>query len=396
MRLIGVTKYNRLLVAAAGSGKTTFLVNRACEITSKTVLITTYTEANKTEIWQKIIKRKGYIPSNIKVQTWFSFLLQHGVRPYQSLLNENIHEIDIGFYLTNEKSGKKIDAEGNQIIYKGKPLYWGEKDFIKYYFTSTLKIYSDKISKFIFSCNQASNNEVINRISRIFSHIFIDEIQDLAGYDLELIKLFFRSDSSVLLVGDPRQVTYLTHTSSKFRKYSNGNIESFIENELRNESICELDKKTLNLSHRNNQLICNYSAKLYPSLPVPKACDCKECRDYAIDHIGIFLIKPCDVDQYLLRFKPVQLLWSTSTQCNTQYPYMNFGESKGATFNRVLIYPTNEMLKWIKNNNHQLKDETKAKLYVGITRARQSTAIIMDYKSDDELNDIQKYSFNCS
>lgn len=31
---------------------------------------------------------------------------------------------------------------------------------------------------------------IINRLSRIYSHIFIDEVQDLAGYDLELIKLF--------------------------------------------------------------------------------------------------------------------------------------------------------------------------------------------------------------
>ncbi len=396
MRLIGVTKNNRLLVAVAGSGKTTYLVNKACELTSETVLITTYTEANKTEIWQKIIKKKGYIPSNIKVQTWFSFLLQHGVRPYQSLLNKIIHEKDIGFYLTSEKSGKKVNAAGNQIFFKGKTLYWGEKDFIKHYFTSNLKIYSDKISKFVFSCNQASNNEVVNRISRIFDHIFIDEIQDLAGYDLELIKLFFKSSSSVLLVGDPRQVTYLTHHSNKFGKYSNGNIESFIENELSNEIVCELDNKTLNLSHRNNQLICNYSAKLYPFLPVPKACDCKECRDYAIDHIGVFLIKPSDVDQYLSRFKPMQLRWSNAVKCNTQYSFMNFGESKGATFERVLIYPTKEMLQWIRNYNHNLKDETKAKLYVGITRARQSAAIILDYNNDDEFNDIQKYSFDFS
>ena len=47
----------------------------------------------------------------------------------------------------------------------------------------------------------------MDRISRIFSHILVDEVQDLAGYDLELLKLFLKSCSSVLLVGDPRQVT---------------------------------------------------------------------------------------------------------------------------------------------------------------------------------------------
>ena len=50
---------------------------------------------------------------------------------------------------------------------------------------------------------------------KAYQYICIDEIQDLAGYDLEIIKLLFESSSSVLLVGDPRQVTYLTNHSQK-------------------------------------------------------------------------------------------------------------------------------------------------------------------------------------
>lgn len=370
-------KNNKLIVAAAGSGKTTYLVDKACEIDGESVLITTYTEANETEIKKKIIKKRGFIPSNITIQTWFSFLLQHGVRPYQSVLNESIHNENIGFYLTSEKSGKKLDNQGNPITSRGNTIYWGEDSFKKYYFTKGLDIFSDKLSKFVFRCNEKSENQVINRIARIFSHIFIDEVQDLAGYDLELIKLFFISHSSVLLVGDPRQVTYLTHHSAKYEKYSDGQIKNFIENELGKAIKCDVDETTLNVSHRNNQLICNYSAKLYPSLSIPSVCTCKGCRDNTTDHEGIFLIKPSDIEGYLSTYNPIQLRWNSSTKCNPNFQAMNLGESKGLSFDRVLIYPTKNMAAWVKDNNFELKSEARAKLYVGITRARRSAAIVV-------------------
>jgi DNA helicase II / ATP-dependent DNA helicase PcrA len=381
MQLLGAMKNNKLIIAAAGSGKTTFLVNQALAVDSEAVLITTFTEANEQEIRKRIIAKKGCIPGNITVQTWFSFLLQHGVRPYQSVLNAQIHEKDIGFYLTSEKSGKKFDAAGNPILIKDKdiPTYWGEKDFLKYYFTNSLKIYSDKISKFVCDTDKASNSEVISRISRIYQHIYIDEVQDLAGYDLDVVKLLFKSNSSVVLVGDPRQVTYLTHYSTKYGKYADGQIKAFVENELGKKIECEIDETTLSASHRNNQLICDYSARLYSDLPAPVACECDECR-VDDDYLGVYIIKPSQVGLYLETYNPVQLRWSAASKVHPDYAVQNFGESKGTTMDRVLIYPTKPMLEWIKNNNCPLKNEGRSKFYVGLTRARLSSTIVMDYE----------------
>lgn len=386
---------NTLMIAAAGSGKTTLLVNKACAIKSEPVLITTYTESNEQEIRGKIIKKKGYVPSNITIQTWFSFLLQHGVRPYQSVLDEGIHEKDIGFYMLSTKSGKKLDQEGNpvQVEVKGRmqTVYWGERDFTKYYFTNSLKIYSDKTSKFVIATDTAIQNEIVSRITRIFQHVFIDEIQDLAGFDLELVKLLFKSGSAVLLVGDPRQVTYLTHHATKYGKYAEGKIKEFVENELGKRIKCEVDEKTLKSSHRNNKPICDYSAKLYPDLPVPVPCECQGCRSDPSDHEGVFLIKPAQVDQYLEDYKPVQLRWDAKKKCNGNYPVRNMGESKGATMERVLIYPTKPMISWIRDNKVDLKNPSRAKFYVAITRARRSSAIVMDYQDDEEFDGLVNY-----
>lgn len=108
---------NKLIVAAAGAGKTTFLVNEALKIKNERVLITTYTQANEAEIKKKIVEVNQCIPPNVIVQTWFSFLLQHGVRPFQGGLFEK--EIT-GLILVNSQSGLKY-------YFKGIPIYFSEE-----------------------------------------------------------------------------------------------------------------------------------------------------------------------------------------------------------------------------------------------------------------------------
>ena len=394
---------NKLVIAAAGSGKTTYLVEKALEIDrSERVLITTYTEVNEAEIRKKILKKKKYISSNITIQTWFSFLLQHGVRPYQGAIKDILYAQDIkGMVLTSTRSAYKVDKDGKAIMYNGHKIYWGENDFIKHYFTKEWKIYSDKISKFVIKADKATKGKVIKRISDIYQHIYIDEVQDLAGYDLEIIKSLFKTNSSVLLVGDPRQVTYLTHHESKYSKYKNGKIVDFIENELGKRVKCEIDKDTLNVSHRSNKEICEYSSKLYPSLPKISPCSCQECRNYTVKHEGVFLIKEKDVKEYVQKYNPTILRWNKSVKVEHGVVY-NMGESKGKTFDGVLIYPTNEMKKWINDNNYnftkkikgKVKELTsvKAKFYVAITRARYSVVIVYDYDDKKEYEGLIKYS----
>lgn len=387
---------NKLIIAAAGSGKTTFLVKKSLEIEDEPILITTYTEFNAREIRNKFIKRKGCMPRNVTIQTWFSFLLQHGVRPYQSVLNESLHNTNVGFYLTNEKSGKRFIAPGKPMLSGGRPVYWGQADFLKCYFTASGKIYSDKISKFVCDANSTTDGEVVERISRIFRHIYIDEIQDLAGYDLDIIKQLFKSKSNIILVGDPRQVTYLTHQSPKYKKYASGQIKLFVENGLGKKIQCNVDETTLSASHRNNQLICDYSAKLYPQLSTPMACSCPTCHTEN-DHTGVFVIKPSDVERYHAKYTDVtQLRWNSASNVNRNYKTINMGASKGSTFNRALIYPTKGMEAWIKDNSCKLGDNARAKLYVALTRSRLSSTIVLDFQDDDTFPDVQKYSFsNC-
>lgn len=379
MQSAGNMNNNKLIIAAADSGKTTYLINQALKVKDENVLITTYTEANEEEIRKKF---KGYIPRNITIQTWFSFLLQHGVRPYQSKMNDELHERKIGFHLTDQASG----------IYQsnGKTYSYGEENnFFQFYFTSKkdLKIHSDKISKFIFECDKKVDGEVINRISRIYPHIFIDEVQDLAGWELEILKLLFNTPSNILLVGDPRQVTYLTHHPKKYSQYKDGKIDEFIKKECKKD-ICRIDTRTLSKSHRNNKYICDFSSKLFQEYEPCQPCECNECRDYSVDREGVFLVKNEDVQKFCEKFSPTILRWDGAI-----FPEWNYGKSKGLTFDRVLIYPTNPIKKWLKNNI-PLELRSRCKFYVAITRAKYSVGIVYDYNDADEFEGIEKYSTN--
>ena len=52
-----MSKINKLIIAAAGAGKTTYIIHEALK-QDKEVLITTYTEANESEIKKKFIEYK--------------------------------------------------------------------------------------------------------------------------------------------------------------------------------------------------------------------------------------------------------------------------------------------------------------------------------------------------
>ena len=354
----------KLITAAAGSGKTTFLIQEAIKITDRNVLITTFTEANEQEIKKKFIEQNKFIPNNVTISTWFSFLLQHGVKPYQGCLTEcNIK----GMILYNGQSSK----------------YIAQNNIEKYYFDPHSRIYSDKISKFAIECNKKSKGLVLKRLSIIYSAIFIDELQDLSGYDLEFVKLILNSNYfHILLVGDPRQAVYSTNYSIKNSKYRKSKVINFFDD----HSIeIEKDSSSLSRNYRSIQAICNFSDKLFPSYQKTTSGNHKERG-----HDGIFLVRQTDVDQYLNEYQPYQLRDSSRKTITNNYPVMNFGLSKGLTFDRVLIYPTTPIIKWIKNNI-DLKPVSKSKLYVAITRARYSVAFVYNYNDDEIVLDLKKY-----
>ena len=119
--------------------------------------------------------------------------------------------------------------------------------------------------------------------------------------------------------------------------------------------------------------------------PASNSCECIDCRDSSINHKGIYFVQKKDVKRYVDKYNPTEIGWNKKVISINPSNYFNFGESKGLEFDHVLIYPTNNMVEWLKNHNYTLKNEARAKLYVGITRARYSVGIIVENFDDEKI-----------
>jgi DNA helicase II / ATP-dependent DNA helicase PcrA len=94
-------------------------------------------------------------------------------------------------------------------------------------------------------------------------------------------------------------------------------------------------------------------------------------------HDGVFLVSSNLVDRYIKKFVPQVLRLDKRTACE-HYEAKNMGDSKGLTFDRVLIFPHKAGQKWLSTGDYKHVEGSIAKLYVGTTRARFSVAFVFD------------------
>ena len=347
---------NIALIAAAGSGKTTYIVDEVTGNTADNILIVTYTIANTRKLKKDIEARVGIIPSNIEIMTWHSFLLQHCIRPFRSVAyDRRIERIDFDAQITNRKIP--------------------EKNTRAFYFSSYNALYKDRATKFALKCNTLSNNAVIERLESIYSLIYIDEVQDLAGEDLDLLELLYASKSKVISVGDIRQAIYFTCNAPK----NKGNRGSKLLDYFR-----RLEKKGLltvqfrDYSYRCKQCICDLSDSLFPNIDEKTT----SLNSWKCSHEGLYIVRSEDFDSYVRAYAPVVLRWSISsknpeTTCPVEIK--NIGVSKGSTCDHALILCTEPFKKFVRDGTIPTSEKTKSELYVAITRARYSVGFVYDH-----------------
>ncbi|MHA1305104.1 MAG: UvrD-helicase domain-containing protein, partial [Candidatus Heimdallarchaeaceae archaeon] len=342
---------NQIVIAAAGSGKTTYLVAESLRDRTSRTLITTYTIENLNQIRSYLIEKYGGIPNNVDVMTWFRFLLWECARPYRNFVYN-----------------KRI--AGMEFISGKSAPYIKRSNINQYYFLNGDRIYTDKLSYFICRCNDESGGLVINRLEQIYNKILIDESQDLAGYDFDVVEMFLKSKINISIVGDCRQATYCTNHSPRNRQFNGQRIINLFRRWEEN-GICSVKEKTE--SYRCNQMICDFADKLYPDLPrtISK-------NEITTGHDGVFVVKTNDVHEYYNKYKPKVLRYDRNAK-TLSLPAINFGISKGQTFERVLIFPNEPIKEYLKSGKpEELKPGTRAKFYVAVTRARFSVAFVYD------------------
>lgn len=352
---------NSVILAAAGSRKTTSVVSMAVTDPSKRTLIVTYTIENLATIRSYFIADHGMVPPHITLQSWYSFLLQEGARPYQNTLYSDQRIEGIFFGVRNLQFRPP----------KSNPKF--------YYLTAGHLLYKDHLSEFVHEANIKANGSVISRLERMYDKLYIDEIQDMSGYDWEFIQQLLQSKVEICCVGDPRQATYSTSNHHKNSMYKGGKCKEVFK-AWEKKGFCTILEWTD--CYRSNQTICDHADKVFPSYAATTSKFLGSS-----DHDGVFKLKASEVQAYFDQFNPV-ILRNRIDSNTMNLPAANIGLNKGKTFDRVLIFPTQPILKYLLTGNEmELKDQSKSSLYVAITRARYSVAyVVEDKKNYDKIN----------
>jgi hypothetical protein len=335
------------VLAAAGSRKTERIVDEALAATGGRVLITTYTNLNQDEIVKRIEKKAGCVPAHITVMGWFSFLINHFAKPYQRALT--LEPLVIG-----------------GLNFKGTRSRFTRKATVAYFIDRNGDLYRDAVADFGVTLNGATKGAIVRRLESIYTHLFVDEVQDLVGYDLDVLDLLLASRIRVMLVGDPRQHTFATNLGSRNSKYRGIGLVDWLHNR---SAACSLEQVTC--SYRCCQELCDFSDGIYPNLPTTKSVSVSRTG-----HDGVFQVRVDDVEQYLNEFTPVTILRYDKTADTKGLSAFNIGIVKGRTFDRVMIFPTKPMLEFLEHRE-PTRLKSPEKLYVAVTRARFSAAFVV-------------------
>ena len=169
---------NRAIISAAGGGKTTRIVRDALECSDERSILLTYTDNNIGESKKRFYELNSSIPDHVEISSWYTFLLREMARPYQNTLFDGRIA---GIFWVEGRSETFADAT----------------KIDRYYFHGSRRIYSDKLARFVCECDKASSGAVIKRLEQRFERLCIDEIQDMAGWDIEIIELLLKSRSAL-------------------------------------------------------------------------------------------------------------------------------------------------------------------------------------------------------
>ena len=347
---------NLAILAPAGGRKTQIIIDMCADVAvpRKRAVITFTTSAQKTLIDRLLASdARSQMPT---VMGWYTFLLDHIVRPYAAPSVTKLH-------------GSRV--KGLAWVDGTLPRNLSGVDF---YLNSAGDAYSERLGLLAAKTLKADGEAVIDRLERIFDEIYIDEVQDLRGNDLDVLDALIRSKIRVVLVGDVRQRLLSTSKSSRRHgEYDGLGLNNWFREMAEKEL---LNLQTIEETWRCCPEVIQFADQMFTSgrfLPTKSKVAVPDGM-----HHGVWLLEEPYIDEYVRRFHPACYRDSVRTKLVGTDSATNFGLCKGATEDHVLIFPTGPMKKFWKDRTNNLAEKSRMNAYVAITRARWSVAIYVD------------------
>lgn len=350
---------NRVTLAVAGARKTQSVVEECAGADHElSQLVLTYTLSAQADVQRRL--QRACSTALPEVMGWYAFLLNHVIRPYLPLLYP--------------------DRRLRGLNFEGQPPRGRYATGEARYLDSESRAFKLHLSKLAIDVLNASKGAALDRLQRIYNRIFIDEVQDLTGYDLDVLDSLLKSRIEMRLVGDVRQSLYDTNPRDpRHRKYRGLKmVDWFGEKEKRGLIAIHDTTETW----RSVQEIATFSDGIFrDELAFPSTIS----RQTAIsEHMGVFAVASHHVTEYIATYEPTCLRPTKAVAVPEGVVAINFGVSKGATYNRVLIFSTEPIRKFLRRDV-KLADKSASGLYVAVTRAVLSVAIVSDMPQESGL-----------
>jgi len=338
-------------LAVAGSGKTSAIASRIeNQFPEAASLALTFTKNGQLEIASRV---SNITSSRHETMGWYSFLVNHIVRPYLPAKFDGINAHGLNF----------VDHDGQ--IPRNRSGW-------KYYFDDSHQPYSSRLSVLAKQILELTTDAPLRRLEAIYDHLYIDEVQDLGGNDLVVLEKVMRSSIDIFVTGDVRQSVLTTSRSDRLNSVYRGvNLVTWFR-ERATAGICDLT--LAETSQRFNPAIARLSDLVHdPALALPATLGAFSGTS---DHDGVFLVDDTHLDEYVQEWQPTLLRAMVSTRALPEAEIFNFGTSKGITRDRVAILTTSPIRKWLLSRE-LLAAKSAAGFYVAATRCRYSVALVV-------------------
>jgi len=326
-----------VIFAVAGSGKTTTLISKLN--LENRFLILTYTDANYENLKSKVMQEFGFLPENIKINKYSSFLYSFCFRPFLSL------------------------ELGTKGVYVDQPPVSASRlphANINYFVNSASKrVYLSRLAKFLEV--KGILGEVRSRLEKYFDVLLVDEVQDFAGHDFNFLKELAKINLNVLLVGDFFQHTYDTSRDGAVNKNLHNDYLKY-QKEFRAAGF-NVDLHSLIKSHRCGSEVCKF---ISDEIGI-------QIESHAERKVDVhWVTEPEEAVQIYQCKKTVKLFFSDHHKysCFSQ----NWGASKGQDhYDNVCVVvnkTTYDLYK--KGRLSELASTSRNKFYVACSRARNN------------------------
>lgn len=347
----------RIVLAVAGAGKTTLLLNKLNK--NERFLIVTYTKANYENIKKEIINKFSYIPSNIKLYTYFMFLYNFCFKPFEVNLSTN----------------RNIRTRGLDFKTKDNEHKYNENQIAYYMGSQSKKMYSSRLSKL---CNKEKMfNKVKRRIEKYFDYFFIDEVQDFAGNDFNFINNLINCNVNIFYVGDFYQHTFDTSRDGNLNSGLYADFNKYVNRIKNNHDDLCVDLHSLEKSMRCKEKVCEF---------IRNNLDIKIYGNEDKDVILTEVIDTNEICKIMNNDNIIKLFYQNSGKYKAKTE--NWGNCKGLTYNEVCVILNPKTYKLFnKNELNKLSMSTRNKLYVACTRTRNNLYFIAE-------NNIKQYKIN--